>query len=100
MKHLLICSSLFLAFAAQAKLPVPVLTDQAKAAAEEAKAKTAWASKVDNYKLCVSMDRVAGHYFKTAAATGKAVKPASAGAPACVDPGPFVYTPAAVTAAK
>jgi hypothetical protein len=94
MKRLLICSSLLLAIAAHAKLPAPVLTDQAKAAAEEAKAKTAWTGKMDGYKLCLSMDRVAGHYFKTANTSGKTVKPASAGAPACVDPGPFKYVAA------
>lgn len=100
MKRLLICTSLLLAFAAHAKLPAPVLTDEAKAKAEEAKAKTAWAAKVGNYKLCLSMDRAAGHYFKTAAAAGKSVKPASAGAPACADPGPFTYVAPAVAAAK
>lgn len=89
-----------LAFSAHAKLPTPELTDQAKAAAEEAKAKTAWSNKVNNYKLCRSMDRVADHYFKTAASAGKSVNPASAGALACVDPGPFVYTSAAATVAK
>jgi hypothetical protein len=98
MKRLLICTSLLLAFSAQAKLPAPVLTDEAKAKAEETKAKTAWAGKVDSYKLCLSMDRAAGHYFKTAATTGKSVKPASAGAPACADPGPFTYVAAAATA--
>lgn len=73
-----------------AKLPAPVLDDVAKAKAEEAKAKTAHAGKVSAYQLCLSMDRAAAHYFKTAAASGKTVKPAQA-APACADPGPFVW---------
>jgi hypothetical protein len=94
MKRLLVCTSVLLAFAVHAKLPTPVLTDEAKAKAEEAKAKTAWSAKVDGYKLCRSMDRAAAHYFKTAAASGKAVKPAQA-APACADPGPFVLPTAA-----
>ena len=89
MKRLLICATVLLALTAHAKLPAPVLTDEAKAKAEEAKAKTAWSAKVDGYKLCLSMDRAAAHYFKTASASGKAVKPAQT-APACADPGPFV----------
>lgn len=95
MKRLLICTSLLLAFAAHAKLPAPVLTPEAKAKAEETKAKAAWSAKVGSYKLCLSMDRAAGHYFKTAAAMGKSVKPAVAGTPVCADPGPFTFTAAA-----
>jgi hypothetical protein len=83
--------------AALAKLPAPVLDDAAKAKAEETKAKTAHTGKVDAYKLCLSMDRAAAHYQKTAAAAGKAVKPATA-TPPCADPGPFVW-PAPATAA-
>lgn len=89
MKRLLICTSLLLAFTAQAKLPAPVLTDEAKAKAAEAAAKTAHGNKVAAFQLCRSMDRAAAHYFKTASSTGKTVKPAQA-APACADPGPFV----------
>ncbi|RYE01832.1 MAG: hypothetical protein EOP50_01330, partial [Sphingobacteriales bacterium] len=37
---------------------------------------------------------VAASYFKTAKAAGKDVKPPAPG-PACADPGPFAYTPAA-----
>ncbi len=97
MKRSLLCLSMLLATSVFAKLPAPVLTDEAKAKAEEAKAKTAWAAKVDGYKLCLSMDRAAGNYFKTAASTGKSVKPAAA-LPACADPGPFTYVAAAATA--
>ena len=82
---------------ALAKLPAPVLDDAAKAKAEEAKAKTAHAGKVDAYKLCLSMDKAAAHHQKSAAAAGKAVKPATA-TPPCADPGPFVW-PAPATAA-
>ena len=87
---------------ALAKLPAP--SDEAKAKAAEASAKTAWAGKVDAYLLCKSQDKVVGHYKKAPAP--KEVKPpvkgASAPAPAagaCVDPGPFVYTPAAAAPA-
>ncbi|MFW2356199.1 hypothetical protein [Hydrogenophaga sp.] len=97
MKRSLLCLSMLLATSVFAKLPAPVLTDEAKAKAEEAKAKTAWAAKVDGYKLCLSMDRAAGNYFKTAASTGKSVKPAAA-LPACADPGPFTYVAVAAAA--
>ena len=87
MKHILMMALLALACGAQAKLPAPApLDDAAKAKAEEAKAKAAHAVKVDNYKLCKSMDVAAAHYAKTAGA--KATKPSDK-APACVDPGPF-----------
>lgn len=76
--------------AAVAKLPP--LSPEAKAKADETKAKTAHTDKVAAYKLCQSMDRTAAHYFKTAKASGKDVKPATE-TPACADPGPFVYTP-------
>jgi hypothetical protein len=84
-----------------AKLPAP--TDEAKAKAAEAAAKTAWAAKVDAYKLCLSQNKVVAHYKKVpepkvakapakAPAKGASAAPAAAGA--CADPGPFVYTPA------
>lgn len=93
MKRSLLCLSLLLAFAAHAKLPAPPPpTEEAKAKAAETAARTAWAAKVDAYKLCASMDKAASNYFKTAAAAGKSVKPAVA-APPCADPGPFAYVP-------
>ena len=85
-----------LALPVLAKLPAP--SDEAKAKAAEAAAKTAHAGKVDNYKLCLSMDKAAAHYFKTAAAAKKEVRPAAA-TPACADPGPFVPPVAAAPAA-
>lgn len=86
---------LFAAMAAPlavAKLPVPVLTDEAKAKAAEAAAKTAWGNKVAAFQLCKSMDKAAEKYFATMKAAGKDAKPAT-GAPACADPGPFVAAP-------
>lgn len=97
MKRFLICTSLLLAFSAHAKLPAPVLTDEAKAKAAEAAAKTAHGNKVAAFQLCRSMDRAASHYFKTASTAGKPVKAAQP-APACVDPGPFVPAAAAAPA--
>lgn len=78
----MICSAAF------AKLPPP--SPEAAAKAAEAAARTAWAGKVENYKLCQWQDRVAAHYRKT---TSDA-KPAVSTAP-CADPGPFAYTPPA-----
>lgn len=87
------------AASATAKLPPP--SDEAKAKAAEAAAKTAHGNKVAAFQLCKSMDRTAAVYHAQAKKDGKAVKPADAGATACADPGPFVYTPAppAATAA-
>jgi hypothetical protein len=75
-----------------AKLPPP--SDEAKAKAAEAAAKTAHGNKVSAFQLCKSMDRTAAAYQAQAKKDGKAVKPADASATACADPGPFVYTPA------
>jgi hypothetical protein len=92
LKNLLIATSaLLMGSAVLAKLPA--LSDEAKAKAAEAAAKTAWSGKVDGYQLCKAQDRVAAYYKKA--------KP-SAAASSCVDPGPFVYTanpPAAVSTA-
>ena len=81
--------------AAFAKLPP--LSDDAKAKAAEAAAKTAWSGKVEAYLLCKYQDKSAAHFYKTAKAEGKEAKPAPA-MPACVDAGPFVYPPAPVAA--
>jgi hypothetical protein len=87
--------------AAWAKLPPP--SDEAKAKAAEAAAKTAHGDKVGGFQLCKSQDKVAAHYVAWAKTAGKETKPATA-TPACADPGPFVYplpaaAPAAPTAA-
>ncbi len=83
-----------------AKLPAP--SDEAKAKAAEAAAKTAHGNKVADFQLCKSREKVAAHYYKTAKASGKPTSPPVA-TPACADPGPFVAAapaaPAAVAAA-
>jgi hypothetical protein len=81
---------------AQAKLPAP--SDEAKAKAAEANAKTAHGNKLANFQLCKSMDKVATGYFAQAKKDGKAVKAADK-TDACADPGPFVYTPPAPASA-
>jgi hypothetical protein len=90
-KHLLVISALAISFGALAKLPVP--SDEAKAKAAEAAAKTAHGNKVADFQLCKSREKVAAHYYKT---TGKG-KAAPTATPACVDPG--AYKPADTTAA-
>jgi hypothetical protein len=79
-----------LALPSIAKLPPP--SDEAKAKAAEAAAKTAHGNKVAAYQLCKSMDQVAAAYFAKAKKEGKAAAPADKTAP-CADPGAFVYTP-------
>ena len=95
----LVLASLF-SVSAMAKLPP--LSDEAKAKAAEAAAKTAHGNKVADFQLCKSREKVAAHYYKTAKASGKPTSPPVA-TPACADPGPFVAAapaaPPAVAAA-
>jgi hypothetical protein len=77
---------------ALAKLPAP--SDEAKAKAAEAAAKTAWSNQVANFQLCKSMDQVAAAYLAQARKAGTATRPPVA-TPACADPGAFVYVPPA-----
>lgn len=99
MKRIVTLSVLLLtASMAMAKIPAPVMTDEAKAKAAEAAAKAAHGGKVANFQLCKSMDRTAARYQAEAKKAGKTVKPAT-DAPACADPGPFVYPLPAAAAA-
>jgi len=95
----LVLATLF-SVSGMAKLPAP--SDEAKAKAAEAAAKTAHGNKVADFQLCKSREKVAAHYYKTAKASGKPTNPPVA-TPACADPGPFVAAapaaPAAVAAA-
>ena len=81
-----------MSLAAVAKLPAP--SDEAKAKATEAAAKTAHTGKTDNYLLCKYQDKAAASYYKTAKSNGKETKPAAT-LPPCADPGPFTYAPVA-----
>ncbi len=100
MRHLLLALiTTSLAGAALAKLPP--LSDEAKAKAAEAAAKSAHAGKVDSYKLCLSMDKVAARYLAEAKKAGRTVNQPTE-TPPCVDPGPYVpagATPAAAAPA-
>jgi hypothetical protein len=91
----LVLASLF-SVSAMAKLPAP--SDEAKAKAAEAAAKTAHGNKVADFQLCKSREKVAAHYYKTAKASGKPTNPPVA-TPACVDPGPYVAAAPAASAA-
>ena len=90
-KHLLVMSALAISFAATAKLPAP--SEEAKAKAAEAAAKTAHGNKVADFQLCKSREKAAAHYYKT---NGKG-KASPTATPACVDPG--AYKPAETAAA-
>ena len=90
-KYLLVLSALVISFGAAAKLPAP--SEEAKAKAAEAAAKTAHGNKVADFQLCKSREKVAAHYYKT---NGKG-KAAPTTTPACVDPG--AYKPAETAAA-
>lgn len=94
MKTFILVATLLCSAALPALAKLPALSDEAKAKAAEAAAKTAHGNKVANYQLCQSMDKVAVTYFAQAKKDGKAVKPADK-ADACADPGAFVYTPPA-----
>ncbi|MGH8848179.1 MAG: hypothetical protein ACREXQ_13210 [Polaromonas sp.] len=88
----LLTASLLASAPALALAKLPALSDEAKAKAAEAAAKTAWTGKVEAYQLCKAQDKVAAGYYQSAKAAGKETKPAAA-APACTDPGAFAYTP-------
>jgi hypothetical protein len=67
-----------------AKLPTPVLTDEQKAKAAEAKEKAAEAAKKDAADLGRYQDKSADRYFREMKAAGKTVPPATWVAPAPV----------------
>jgi hypothetical protein len=89
MKH--IVGLIVLSVGASAFAKLPPLSDEAKAKAAEAAAKTAWGDKMGAYQLCKAMDRVAAGYLADAKKAGKDLKPTAT--PPCADPGPFAYTP-------
>jgi len=88
--------ALLAALPAVAKLPP--LSDEAKAKAAEAAAKTAHGNKVADFQLCKRMDAVAADYYAKAKKAGKAVPPAEKTVP-CADPGALVYVPSPPPAA-
>jgi len=96
-KSMVALSALSLFCAAQAKLPPP--SDEAKAKAEETKAKAAWSDKVAAYHLCLAQNKVADYYRKhkkdepkqsNAAPAAKQESQSAAAMAPCQDPGPYV----------
>ena len=83
-------TALLINLQAAAKLPAP--SDEAKAKAAEAAAKTAHGGKVEGYKLCVAMDRVAAAYQAALKKAGK-TPPSPTDTAACSAPEPFAYAP-------
>jgi hypothetical protein len=84
-----IIAFIFCAFASAAAFAtLPPLTPEAQAAADLAKAKTAYGDKVGAYQLCQAQNRVADR-FKVSGAPAPA---------ACTAPPPFVPPVAAVAA--
>lgn len=77
---------LTLAGLASAKLPPP--SDEAKAAAAEAKAKTAWSDKVAAYKLCLVQNKVVEHYRKNKPAQAQVTPATAAAGSTAPTPGP------------
>lgn len=75
--------------AASAHAKLPPLSEEAKAKAADAAAKTAWSGKVDAFLLCRSQDKVAAAYLSAAKAGGLQTKP-PVETPACTDPGAYV----------
>jgi len=75
---------------------LPALSDEAKAKAAEAAAKTAWSDKVASFQLCKAMNKAAASYQVAMKQVGKtAATPVDT--PACADPGAYV-SPAAASA--
>lgn len=75
------------AFATFATAKLPPISDEAKAKAAEAKAKSDHGAAVEAFKLCRSMERVADRYARDLKTKGKEIKPTETAA--CKDPGPF-----------
>jgi hypothetical protein len=92
-KALLIAAlCLFTTGAVYAKLPVPPMTDEQKAKADDAKVRAAEAAKKDAELLGKSQDRVASRYIQQQKAKGVTVKPTPIAAAA---PAPVAAAPAA-----
>jgi hypothetical protein len=83
-----------LAAVAVAKLPAPVLTEEQKVKADEAKAKAADAAKKAAADEQRFQDRVADRYFKEARAAGKNPAPPQWVPPAAAPASPAVAAPA------
>lgn len=83
-------AALFAALAAAPALgKLPPISEEAKALAAEAAAKTAWSDKIGSYKTCLAQDRAAQAYRNNVSVTVKTAPTPGAVQP-CADPGPYV----------
>ncbi len=76
-----------------AKLPPP--SEEAKAKAAEAAAKTEWSNKVASYQLCQAQDRAVASYRAKRQLDAKETPTPAVAAAACTDPGPYAAAPPA-----
>jgi hypothetical protein len=76
------------AFAAVVMAKLPPQSDEAKAKAAQKSAKAAHESKIADYQLCRSMDKVAADYHAANRKAGKATN-ASVQTASCADPGKY-----------
>jgi hypothetical protein len=81
-------------FVISAFAKLPPLSDDAKAKAAEAAAKTAWSDKVASFQLCKAMNKAAASYQVAMKQEGKTAA-APVETPACADPGAYVSPTAA-----
>lgn len=79
---------LLTSFATIALATLPPPSDEAKASAAAAVAKSAWADKVGLYQLCIAMDRAAESYRSDLKASGSSI-PTPVATASCVEPGPY-----------
>lgn len=93
MRHAITALTLAALLAAPAFAKLPALSDEAKAKAVVAAAKTAWNDKIGLYQLCKAMDRTAEAYRNGAKVAGKEA-PAPVETPPCAEPGPVAEAPA------
>ena len=87
----LITAAMVAALSAPALAKLPPISEEAKAQAAEAAAKTAWADKIGVYKTCLAQDRAAQNYRGNPAVMVKTAP--TPGMQPCADPGPFAATP-------
>jgi len=87
--RLTVIALLGLAAAGPLLAKLPALSDEAKAKATLAAAKTSWTDKVGLYRICQAMDKSA-EVYRTEQKTAGKEPPAADPMPNCADPGPFV----------
>jgi hypothetical protein len=77
-------------FAAPAFARLPAPSEDAKAKAAEAAARTLWSTKVAAFQLCQAQDKAVADHHAAMKNTGRASVPVDTASAPCVDPGSFV----------